>query len=249
MVCTKSACPRPVGTYTRRTRPALGGARGGGRAACLGRSPGGPPLARHDCGARPRVPGQEVVKTPWFAGTNAGVDLGCAHRLQVGLPRRAVTAAAILLKFARRPGNMLAATDVAVLGQLAARRPTARIHLAPRGERLQDPQLRAAYALKGLEAATAHVQACHRCGQCTASWREACEPDVALGRAPAAICTACDADRLVCFSCMAKGRSWEAARAAYQRLHPEEFVAGAANFRVTAVAAPDGTVGRVARRG
>ena len=59
-----------------------------------------------------------------------------------------------------------------------------------------------------------------------------------------AICTACDADKLVCAGCEAKGATWDAARAAYQRLHPEEFSAGASSVRVTAVAAHDGTVRR-----
>ena len=141
---------------------------------------------------------------------------------------------------------MLAPVDGAALRHLAALRPTARLHLAPRGERLQDPHLRAAFAIWGLERAPAHTQPCQRCGLCTASWREACEPALTHGQPPVAICTACDADKLVCAGagCDAKGATWDAARAAYQRLHPEEFSAGHSSVRVTAVAAHDGTVRR-----
>ena len=140
---------------------------------------------------------------------------------------------------------MLAPVDGAALKQLAALRPTARLHLAPRDERLRDPHLRAALAVWGLESAPAHLQPCQRCGLCTASWCEACEPALAQGRPPVAICTACDTDRLICAGCGGKGAAWEAARAAYQRLHPEEFSAEASGIRVTAVAAHDGTVSRV----
>lgn len=136
---------------------------------------------------------------------------------------------------------MLAPVDGAVLRHLAALRPTARPHLASRSERLKDPHLRAAFAIWGLERAPAHTQPCQRCGLCTASWCEACEPALAHGLLPTAICTACDADKLVCAGCDDKGATWDAARAAYQRLHPEECAAGASAFRVTAVAAPDGS--------
>ena len=137
---------------------------------------------------------------------------------------------------------MLAPVDVAALRHLAALRPTARLHLAPRDERLRDPHLRAAFAIWGLERAPAHTQPCQRCGLCTASWCEACEPALTHGQPPVAICTACDADKLVCAACDAKGATWTTSRAAYLRLHPEEFSAGASAIRVTAVAAHDSTV-------
>ena len=141
---------------------------------------------------------------------------------------------------------MLAPVDVAALRQLAALRPTARLHLAPRDARLHDPHLRAAFAIWGLESAPAHLQPCRRCGLCTASWCEACKPALAQGLPPAAICTACDTDHLVCAGCEKKGSTWDAARAAYQLLHLEEFSAEASGIRVTAVVAQDGTVSRVA---
>ena len=64
-----------------------------------------------------------------------------------------------------------------------------------------------------------------------------------------AICTACDADRLVCAGCEKMGSTWDAARAAYQLLHPEKFSAEASGIRVTAIFARDGAVCRVATAG
>ena len=141
---------------------------------------------------------------------------------------------------------MLAPVDVAALRQLAALRPTARRHLGPREARLHDPHLRAAFAIWSLESASQHLQPCQRCGLCTASWCEACEPALVQGLPPVATCTACDADHLVCAGCEKKGSTWDAARAAYQLLHPEEFSAEASGIRATAVAAQDGAVSRVA---
>ena len=106
---------------------------------------------------------------------------------------------------------MLAPVDVAALKQLAALRPTARLHFAPRDARFRDLHLRAAFAVLGLGSAPAHFQPCQRCGLCTASWCEACEPALAQGPPPVAICTACDTDHLVCAGCEAKGSTWETA--------------------------------------
>ena len=144
---------------------------------------------------------------------------------------------------------MLAPADVAALRRTAALRPTARLHLAPREARLHDPHLRAALAIWSLGSASLHLQPCQRCGLCTASWCEACEPAGARGIPPVAICTACDVDHLVCAGCEKMGSTWDAVRAAYQLLHPEEFSVQASGIRVTAIFARDGAVSRVATAG
>ena len=102
---------------------------------------------------------------------------------------------------------MLAPVDVAALRQVAALRPTARLHLAPREARLHDPHLRAAFAIWGLESASPHLRPCQRCGLCTASWFEACEPALAQGLPPVAICTACDSTRTTWFAPAARRKA------------------------------------------
>lgn len=143
---------------------------------------------------------------------------------------------------------MLASADIASLKRLASSRPTARLHLASREDRLHDPSLRAAFSLWSLKVAPRHLQPCQRCGLATACWCEACEALALPNLPPVAICTHCDSEHLICETCERSGMTWTAAREAYQRRHPEEFEGRARVMNVTAIVTRDDEADRVAPR-
>jgi hypothetical protein len=117
---------------------------------------------------------------------------------------------------------MLAPVDRAALGRAAAGRPVARPQLAMRADRLQDPALRAAFALWRLSSAPRCLEPCQLCGMPTACFCEGCWVRTPR-QPPVAICTQCDQEERVCHACGAAGCSWQAARAEHQRLNPAAY--------------------------
>ena len=87
--------------------------------------------------------------------------------------------------------------------------------------RLVEPDARSAFSALTMVAMRARLgvlggcvpEPCNRCGEWTHAYCEACNLD--LGP-PRAMCTTCDAARLVCHVCQGQGRSWELGRAEHE---------------------------------
>ena len=106
------------------------------------------------------------------------------------------------------PFVMLVAVDWAQwqrdAGEFLRKHPGAKVKELTRAERLLVPQARAAWAAvhfrAGAVAREHGAQPCDLCGEWTGSFCEGCEA------VPYAVCTACDADRLLCHHCVSSGK-------------------------------------------